>query len=177
MMNIASPLVMLIAILILLAAVLFTQVAPALVTYRRRILSGEDPMIEHDDRRSDQIATTVDKPTTADVVERVSQSERADRMPAAIREDRPEQLFASADAQELRSRWAAIQSSFVDEPRSAVEAADKLVDDAMKRLAQRFADERKAIKGQLAGGEDVSTENLRLILRRSRQFLDRLLSL
>jgi hypothetical protein len=46
----------------------------------------------------------------------------------------------------------------------------------MKRLAEIFADERAKLEGQLDRDESVSTENLRLALRRYRSFFGRLLS-
>ena len=39
----------------------------------------------------------------------------------------------------MRPRWADIQASFVDAPRRAVEEADKLVADAIRRLADAFS--------------------------------------
>ena len=85
-------------------------------------------------------------------------------------------LFSSGEADELRSRWDAIQVGFVDEPRRAVELADNLVAGTMKRLAEVFADERSKLEGQWDQGENVSTEDLRLALRRYRSFFSRLLS-
>jgi hypothetical protein len=64
----------------------------------------------------------------------------------------------------------------VDEPRRAVEQADSLVAEAMKRLAEIFAEERATLEGQWGRDETVSTENLRLALRRYRSFFGRLLS-
>ena len=86
-------------------------------------------------------------------------------------------LFATEEAQGLRGRWDAIQTSFVDEPRKAVEQADSLVATAMKRLAEIFADERAGLEGQWDRGDDVSTEDLRLALQRYRSFFGRLLSI
>ena len=86
-------------------------------------------------------------------------------------------LFSSSEANDLRARWDAIQVGFVDEPRRAVEQADKLVAGTMKRLAEIFADERSKLEGQWDQGENVSTEDLRLGLRRYRSFFSRLLSL
>ena len=85
-------------------------------------------------------------------------------------------LFSSAQAKEFRVRWDAIQGGFVDEPRRAVEQADNLVAGAMKRLAERFAEERARLEGQWDRKESVSTEDLRLALRRYRSFFGRLLS-
>ena len=85
-------------------------------------------------------------------------------------------LFSSDEAKELRARWDTIQGGFVDEPRTAVEQADRLVADAMKRLAEIFADERAKLEGQWGRDESVSTEDLRLALRRYRSFFGRVLS-
>jgi len=92
-------------------------------------------------------------------------------------DDQATPLFSPGEAQEFRVRWDAIQAGFVDEPRRAVEQADNLVAGTMKRLAEIFADERSKLEGQLDRGETaVSTENLRLALRRYRSFFGRLLS-
>jgi hypothetical protein len=94
--------------------------------------------------------------------------------PAMERETGP--LFSSGEAKDLRARWDAIQVGFVDEPRRSVEQADNLVAGAMKRLAEIFAQERSNLEGQWDQGENVSTEDLRLALRRYRSFFSRLLS-
>jgi hypothetical protein len=85
-------------------------------------------------------------------------------------------LFSSEEAKNFRARWDAIQVGFVDEPRQAVQQADSLVAGAMKRLAEMFAAERAKLEGQWDRGDDVSTEDLRLALRRYRSFFARLLS-
>ncbi|HKT85720.1 MAG TPA: hypothetical protein VJQ77_06525 [Novosphingobium sp.] len=85
-------------------------------------------------------------------------------------------LFPAEDAQDLRSRWEAVQASFVDEPRRAVEDADALVAGAMKRLAETFARERSGLEEQWDRGGDVSTEDLRIALKRYRAFFGRLLA-
>jgi hypothetical protein len=85
-------------------------------------------------------------------------------------------LFSQEEAGNLRVRWDAIQVGFVDEPRRAVEEADSLVADAMKRLAEQFSEERSKLEGQWDRGGDVSTEDLRIALRRYRSFFGRLLA-
>jgi len=77
--------------------------------------------------------------------------------------------------QNLRKRWDEVQTGFVDEPRKAVQEADELVGSAIDRLSQSFTDQRKALEGQWDKGGDVSTEELRLALRRYRAFFQRLL--
>lgn len=85
-------------------------------------------------------------------------------------------LFAREEADDYRRRWEQVQTAFVDEPRGAVERADELVAQVMKRLAGVFADERAGLEQQWARGDNVSTEDLRLALRRYRWFFDRLLN-
>ena len=85
-------------------------------------------------------------------------------------------LFAADETTQLRSRWTAIQTEFVDEPRRSVEAADGLVASAIKRLAESFAEQRSRLEGEWSRGGDVSTEDLRLALQHYRSFFDRLLS-
>ena len=85
-------------------------------------------------------------------------------------------VIVIAEANDLRGKWDAIQVGFVDEPRRAVEQADSLVAGTMKRLAEIFADEGNNLESQWDKGEDVSTEDLRLALRRYRSFFSRLLS-
>jgi hypothetical protein len=85
-------------------------------------------------------------------------------------------LFSQEEATRLRARWDASQVGFVDEPRRAVEEADSLVAAAMKRLAEQFAEERSKLEGQWDRGGDVSTEDLRVALRRYRSFFGRLLA-
>jgi hypothetical protein len=85
-------------------------------------------------------------------------------------------LFPAGEATSFRARWSEVQTGFVDEPRHAVEQADGLVAEMMQRLAQVFADERGKLEQQWSRGDDVSTEDLRVGLRRYRSFFDRLLS-
>jgi hypothetical protein len=69
-----------------------------------------------------------------------------------------------------------IQIAFVDEPRKAVEQADQLVADTIKRLTEMFASERNKLEREWDKADNVSTEDLRVALRRYRSFFDRLLS-
>src|SRR6185369_13060493 len=90
-------------------------------------------------------------------------------------EDSPP-LFDQDALESFRSRWGTIQTGFVDNPGGAVKQADELVAAVMKRLAEVFADERSNLEQAWAKGEDISTEDLRVALRRYRAFFDRLLS-
>jgi hypothetical protein len=86
-------------------------------------------------------------------------------------------LLAADEIPGFRSRWDAIQTGFVDEPRHSVEQADSLVAEVMKRLAETFADERAKLEQQWSQGDNVSTEDLRIALQRYRSFFDRLLTI
>ena len=97
--------------------------------------------------------------------------------PAANGHNEPVTLFAPEAVHDYRSRWTSLQTSFVDEPRRAVQQADELVAEVIKNLASTFSDERGKLEGQWDQGDKVSTEDLRLVLRRYRAFFDRFLSL
>ncbi len=112
--------------------------------------------------------------------------EQSDRTPASdVRTNAPgtqnaagaTPLFPANELEELRNRWSAVQTAFVDEPRRAVEEADSLVASTMKRLAEVFADERAKLEKQWDRGDNVSTEELRIALQRYRSFFQRLLSI
>jgi hypothetical protein len=90
-------------------------------------------------------------------------------------EDSPP-LFEQGALESFRSRWGEIQTGFVDTPGGAVKQADELVGVVMERLAKVFAEERANLEQAWAKGDDVSTEDLRVALRRYRSFFDRLLS-
>ena len=118
-----------------------------------------------------------EKLSTADLAGRDSEGAQPRGRPPEPEGQQAEPLFPSTEAQDFRARWDTIQAGFVDEPRRAVEAADSLVAAAMKRLAETFADERQSLETQWDRGDDVSTEDLRLALRRYRSFFGRLLSM
>jgi hypothetical protein len=117
--------------------------------------------------------------------ERAVERKRAERPPQSSPErpdttaasEKLEPLFASELARDYRSRWAAVQSGFVDDPKRAVQQGDELVAQMMKSLAESFASERTRLEAQLGQTDDASTENLRVSLRRYRSFFERLLSL
>jgi hypothetical protein len=89
--------------------------------------------------------------------------------------ERRSELFAAEEREEAERRWGDIQARFVDEPRSSVEEANALVADLMDRLVSGFGAERSRLEAQWDRGEDVTTEELRLVLQRYRSFFSRLL--
>ena len=137
----------------------------------------------------DHLGDRETRPTTADIADAANARVRdiADRGRRLDREvnlsgkdtraDDYESLRLLPDeaVEELRPRWADIQASFVDQPRRAVEQADALVADAIRRLAEAFADARADLERDWDRGDDVSTEDLRVAFRRYRTIFDRLL--
>jgi hypothetical protein len=111
----------------------------------------------------------VEEPRAGDQVE--------EREPVANAGPETISLFAAGDRERLEGRWREIQTRFVDEPRTSVEAANALVGDLVDRLVASFSDERARLEGQWDRGEEVTTEELRLVLQRYRSFFGRLLEL
>jgi hypothetical protein len=133
-------------------------------------LKTDEPMMEiAGDKRRD------DRPSSTKEVARDLEKRKETTGKPAVSE-KPTPLFPENETTNFRNRWTEIQTAFVDEPRRAVEQADALVADVIKRLANSFADERSKLEGQWGRGDDVSTEDLRVALQRYRAFFDRLLS-
>jgi hypothetical protein len=85
------------------------------------------------------------------------------------------ELFGGNEREEAERRWRDIQARFVDDPRTSVEEANALVTDLMDRLVSGFGEERSRLEAQWEQGEDVTTEELRVVLQRYRSFFGRLL--
>ena len=92
------------------------------------------------------------------------------------REEDTELLFGPRDSEDFERRWTDVQTRFVDDPREAVESADRLVAEVMQTLARRFAEHKAQLEDQWSGGGDPETEDLRQALRRYRAFFHRLLA-
>jgi hypothetical protein len=86
-------------------------------------------------------------------------------------------LLSIYEVDQFWAQWDAIQAEFVDNPETSVEAADSLVAQVMKRVAEVFTEEREKLESQWRQGKEVSTEDLRVALQRYRSFFNRLLSL
>ena len=80
-------------------------------------------------------------------------------------------LFDEAEADELRTRWRAVQTAFVDDPKGAVRDADQLV----TRVIRTLTAQKNELDEQLHG-RPAETEELRLALRRYRTLFNQLLN-
>lgn len=119
-----------------------------------------------------------DRLTTRDIARSMdTATTTAPAQPAPSEDARALPMFSGDEAAGYKTRWEAVQTGFVDEPRKAVEEADSLVAQVIKRLSEVFADERTSLEHQWDRGDQISTEDLRIALRKYRSFFDRLLSL
>jgi len=131
-----------------------------------------EPKIEKSSDVAIEEERATDRPSsTAEVAKDLDRAKARERD-----EEETTTLFPEKETTDFRTRWTDIQTGFVDEPRRAVEQADALVAEVIKRLADSFAEERSKLEGQWGRGDDVSTEDLRVSLRRYRSFFDRLLN-
>jgi hypothetical protein len=79
-----------------------------------------------------------------------------------------ERVGLLSDPAGLRDEWQRVQSTFVDDPQSAVHEASVLVDRTLQEI------QRNVARGQT--GNPTSTEDLRVSFQRYREFFQRLLS-
>jgi hypothetical protein len=133
-------------------------------------------MDEQRERQRD--AETVDTPRESTETEQRAE-ERAveNNAPRDMTTEELVPLFEGEAAQKFRSRWLAIQSRFVDDPRDSVKQADDLVADIIKSVTMSFADRRISLEKQWNSGENISTEDMRIALKQYRSFFERLLTL
>ena len=117
------------------------------------------------------------EPTAAEPATEVPQPESAEPTPApTVDASGTESLIGGIDLSGLRSRWDDVQAAFVDDPRECVQKADHLVSDVVEQLTTGFAQARSRLEEQWSLGQEASTEELRLALKRYREFFQRLLS-
>ena len=136
---------------------------------RQRDLPVEDAPREHLEDEFEERSERTERPVEEKTPQTTASPERI--------EDELEPLFEDEAARKFRTRWLAIQSKFVDDPRDSVKQADDLVADIIKDVTMNFADRRIALEKQWNVGENVSTEDMRVTLKRYRAFFERLLTL
>lgn len=137
------------------------------------LATAGSPVTERDETRN-EVDEVDDQSPAAPVMQTGSESDRVKGVPES---ERLEPLFPHDAEARYRTRWAEVQSGFVDDPRRAVAEGDELVAEVMKSLAESFAHERNKLESDLSRTGEASTETLRVGLRRYRSFFDRLLSL
>ncbi|GIF68932.1 hypothetical protein Ais01nite_69670 [Asanoa ishikariensis] len=116
-----------------------------------------------DDRTPDDVAvvaTDDDEPT--------------ELMPGEVDAEPVTALVAVESAQGFRDRWREVQLRFVDDPRGAAAEAQGLAEEAADALVAALDSLRNDLGGWEAS-EAADTEHLRVVVRRYRDFLDRML--
>jgi hypothetical protein len=132
---------------------------------------------ERDRQKTVEVVDTSDQPAEGGpVVKETVAEHEARKNPENIQEGLVP-LFENSAADKFRTRWLAIQSKFVDDPKASVKEADDLVADVIQGITSSFADRRGSLEKNWNGGSDASTEDLRQALKQYRSFFDRLLSL
>ena len=131
---------------------------------------------ERRELHTDDLARPAEAADRGALLERDAVTGRQPVTPAQGNDATQTMLFREDEAGKFRARWTEVQGAFVDSPRSAVERADSLVAETMKRLAEMFSDERAKLEAQWGRGDNVTTEHLRVALQRYRAFFDRLLN-
>jgi hypothetical protein len=71
------------------------------------------------------------------------------------------------------TRWQAIQSMFVDDPRSSLELAAGLINDSVESIVMSVKEQQHSLRSAWQG-DDPGTEELRTTLRHYRTFWNRL---
>jgi hypothetical protein len=132
---------------------------------------------ERDRQKTVDVVDTSDQPVEGGPVVKETVAEHEARMNAENTQEGLVPLFETNAAEKFRTRWLAVQSNFVDDPKAAVKEADDLVADVIQGITSSFADRRGSLEKNWNGGGEASTEDLRQALKQYRSFFDRLLSL
>jgi hypothetical protein len=130
-----------------------------------------------EDKEKQMNVDVVDTPDETENERRVEERIPEHKTQTDTRNDELVPLFEEDAARKFRSRWLAIQSKFVDDPGDSVKQADDLVADVIKNVTMNFANRRVSLEKQWNGGDNTSTEDLRVALKQYRSFFDRLLTL
>lgn len=129
--------------------------------------------VEPSSERVAQPSTTTTEPTTAQDESTPMPANGAGETSTASAD---QDLFANDELAGLRARWDNVQAGFVDDPKECVQKADGLVSDLVEQLTAGFSHARSRLEEQWARGEEASTEDLRIALKRYREFFERLLA-
>jgi len=133
-----------------------------------------------DENREKQINRDVvdtTKPVQAEQRVRVEEQMVENKAATTSINEELEPLFEDDEAKKFRTQWLNIQSKFVDNPRESVREADELVANVLKSVTMGFHERRGSLEKQWKSGDNISTEDLRVALKRYRSFFDRLLTL
>jgi hypothetical protein len=134
---------------------------------------------EQRDQSTERVEPSSERPAhTAEQLEPTAEptAGTADSTAAAPATSTGQDLFADNELAGLRARWDNVQAGFVDDPRECVKQADGLVTVVVEQLTVGFTQARSRLEEQWDRGEEASTEDLRVALKRYRDFFERLLA-
>ena len=135
-------------------------------------LVGEEGVADPDAVIIEEDATIIEEAAPATASGRAT---RADVMPEAARPQAPANGHTgmAGDPERIHERWAAIQATFVDDPRGSVAAAAELVTETIAALVAGAEQRERGLRGEWER-DGVDTEGLRNTLRGYRGLLDQL---
>ena len=107
----------------------------------------------------------------ASLEETTAETRAPEMMPGEVETAPAVGLWDDGAAEDLRDRWQQIQLRFVDDPRAAVDEAERLVTEATDALVATLTARREELSRWRSGGGD-DTEQLRVAVQRYREFLD-----
>jgi hypothetical protein len=84
-------------------------------------------------------------------------------------------VLAPEATSEFQVRWSSIQAGFVDDPRHAVETADRFVADVAQAFASGVESRRRTLTSAWSQDGQKETEELRLTMQQYRALVDRIL--
>ena len=87
----------------------------------------------------------------------------------------PGPVLAPETSLDFRERWHGIQAEFIDDPRRAVEDADRLVADVARAFTTSVEERRQGLTSGWQNNEHGETEELRLTMRQYRALVDHIL--
>lgn len=87
----------------------------------------------------------------------------------------PGPVLAPEASLDFRERWHGIQAEFIDDPRRAVEDADRLVADVARAFTSSVEERRRGLTSGWQNDERGETEELRLTMRQYRALVDHIL--
>lgn len=87
----------------------------------------------------------------------------------------PGPVLAPETSLDFRERWHGIQAEFIDDPRRAVEDADRLVADVARAFTAGVEERRRGLTSGWENDGHGETEELRLAMRQYRALVDHIL--
>jgi hypothetical protein len=120
-------------------------------------------------------ASDTREPATAGDQGAPAAADSGELMPGGADAPAMDDFWADGQGQHFRDRWREVQLRFVDDPRSAAQEAEALVGEAIDGFTAALAARREELAQWRSHSTD-DTEELRVALRRYREFLDRVIA-